>query len=160
MSFDESERFREVLSHFPTGVVVVTAGGEQGPAGLAIGSFASVSLTPRMVAFFVDKASTSWPPIQKAGVFAINILADDQADVCRAFARSGGDKFAGFEWRAAAGGAPILDGVVAWIVCEIERELKMGDHLMVLGRVIDLAAERDQPPLVFHRGEFPGLRLP
>jgi 3-hydroxy-9,10-secoandrosta-1,3,5(10)-triene-9,17-dione monooxygenase reductase component len=155
-----TEEFRRVLSHYPTGVVVVTGATPGGPVGLAVGSFTSVSLEPRMVGFFVDLGSTSWPPIRATGRFAINVLASDQRDVCSAFARSGGDKFEGCKWHPAASGSPILDGVVAWIDCELERAAETGDHWFVLGRVIELASERDQHPLIFHRGAFPGLSLP
>jgi 3-hydroxy-9,10-secoandrosta-1,3,5(10)-triene-9,17-dione monooxygenase reductase component len=156
----ESEAFRRVLSHFPTGVAVITGMTPEGPAGLAVGSFTSVSLVPRMVGFFVDRASTSWPSISATGSFCANILAADQADVCRLFARSGGEKFAGLGWRTASSGSPVLDGVLAWIDCKLELELQAGDHRLVLGVVLDLAAERHEQPLVFHRGTFPGLDLP
>jgi flavin reductase (DIM6/NTAB) family NADH-FMN oxidoreductase RutF len=159
-SLQQTEEFRKVLSHYPTGVVLVTGTTPTGPVGLAVGSFASVSLNPRMVGFFVDIGSTSWPPIRETGRFAINVLAFDQRDVCVAFARSGGDKFSGHKWRPAASGSPILDGVVAWIDCELERVVEAGDHWFVLGRVVELASERDQLPLIFHRGAFPGLNLP
>src|SRR5437764_2940282 len=80
-SFDEA-KFREVLGHYPTGVVVVTAAGDNGPpAGLAIGSFTSVSLDPPLVAFFPDKSSSSWPRIEAAGSFCVNILGEHQEDI-------------------------------------------------------------------------------
>jgi len=85
-TFDEA-KFRQVLGHYPTGVVVVTAIGDDGePAGLAIGSFSSVSLDPPLVAFFPGKSSSSWPRIESAGAFCVNILGEDQEDICRVFA--------------------------------------------------------------------------
>ena len=80
-TFDEA-KFRQVLGHYPTGVVVVTAIGDDGePAGLAIGSFSSVSLDPPLVAFFPGKSSSSWPRIESAGTFCVNILGADQYDI-------------------------------------------------------------------------------
>ena len=87
-SFDGA-KFRQVLGHFPTGVTVVTATNDGVPVGLAVGSFASVSLDPPLVAFFPDKSSSSWPKIELAGSFCVNILAEDQEDVCRRFAVEG-----------------------------------------------------------------------
>jgi 3-hydroxy-9,10-secoandrosta-1,3,5(10)-triene-9,17-dione monooxygenase reductase component len=150
----DSAKFRQVLGHFPTGVTVVTAAPPEGPVGLAVGSFASVSLDPPLVAFFPDRGSSSWPRIQQAGSFCVNILAEDQEDVCRRFASKGDDKFAGLGWKAAASGAPVLDGVLAWIDCDIDQVLDAGDHFCVLGRVRDLAVAHDGAPLLFFRGGY------
>ena len=150
----DSAKFRQVLGHFPTGVTVVTAASESGPVGLAVGSFASVSLDPPLVAFFPDRSSSSWPRIAEAGSFCVNILADDQEDVCRRFASKGDDKFAGLGWRAAGSGAPVLDGVLAWIDCDIDQVLDAGDHFCVLGRVRELEVAHDGAPLLFFRGGY------
>jgi flavin reductase (DIM6/NTAB) family NADH-FMN oxidoreductase RutF len=152
-SFD-SAQFRQVLGHFPTGVTVVTAAAATGPVGLAVGSFASVSLDPPLVAFFPDRGSSSWPLIESAGSFCVNILAEDQEVVCRRFAAKGDDKFAGLGWTPAGSGAPLLDGVLAWIDCDIESVTDAGDHFCVLGRVRDLAVAHDGAPLLFFRGGY------
>lgn len=150
----DSARFRQVLGHFPTGVTVITAAGDAEPVGMAVGSFASVSLDPPLVGFFPDKGSSSWPRIEAAGAFCVNILGEDQEDVCRRFAMKGDDKFAGLGWSPAGSGAPLLDGVIAWIDCDIESVTEAGDHWLVLGRVRDLSVGHDGPPLVFFRGGY------
>jgi flavin reductase (DIM6/NTAB) family NADH-FMN oxidoreductase RutF/DNA-binding IclR family transcriptional regulator len=151
----EPERFRHVLGHFPTGVVVATALGDGGtPAGMAVGSFTSVSLDPPLVAFLPDKSSSSFPKIRDAGSFCINVLAGGQEPVCRGFATRGGDKYAGTQWRSASSGSPILEGVVAWIDCDIDQVLEAGDHYIVLGRVRELEVEADESPLLFFRGGY------
>lgn len=150
----ESAKFRQVLGHFPTGVTVVTAATDSGPVGLAVGSFASVSLDPPLVAFFPDKGSSSWPRIEAAGAFCVNILAEDQEDVCRRFASKGDDKFAGLGWKPAGSGAPLLAGVLAWIDCDIESVAEAGDHFCVTGSVRELDVGHDGAPLVFFRGGY------
>ena len=111
-STTDPQQFRHVLGHFPTGVAVVTATHrENGPAGMAVGSFTSVSLDPPLVAFLPDRSSTSFPTIRETGSFCVNVLADDQELVCRAFATRGADKYANVGWRAASSGSPILDAV-------------------------------------------------
>jgi len=152
-SFD-SAKFRQVLGHFPTGVTVITAAPESGPVGLAVGSFASVSLDPPLVAFFAAKGSSSWPKIETSGAFCVNILAEDQEDVCRRFASKGDDKFAGLGWKPAGSGAPLLDGVVAWIDCDIQSVAEAGDHVCVMGEVCDLDVSHDGAPLLFFRGGY------
>jgi 3-hydroxy-9,10-secoandrosta-1,3,5(10)-triene-9,17-dione monooxygenase reductase component len=151
----DSAAYRQVLGHFPTGVTVVTAvNGAGEPAGLAVGSFSSVSLDPPLVAFFPGKSSSSWPRIEAAGSFCVNILAEDQEGVCRRFASKDDDKFVGLGWSAAATGSPVLDGVLAWIDCDIESVTEAGDHYCVIGRVRDLRVEHDGGPLVFFRGGY------
>ena len=147
--------FRTVLGHYPTGVVIVTADSDDGPAGLSIGSFTSLSLDPPLVLFCPAKTSTSWPKIEKVGRFCVNILADDQEDVSRTFAGKGTDKFAGIGWRpSAVTKSPIINGALAWIDCDVERVDDGGDHVVVIGRVRALDVERQAKPLVFFRGGY------
>ena len=150
----DSAKFRQVLGHFPTGVTVITAAPETGPVGMAVGSFCSVSLDPPLVAFFPSHASSSWPGIQAAGSFCVNILAEDQEDVSRRFASKDDDKFHGLGWKPAPSGAPLLDGVLAWIDCDVESVTDAGDHVCVMGRVRDLDVGHDGAPLLFFRGGY------
>ncbi|MDT3440447.1 flavin reductase [Pseudofrankia sp. BMG5.37] len=147
--------FRQVLGNFPTGVAVVTGLDKGGaPVGLAVGSFTSASLDPPLVAFFPDRRSSSWPRIAATGRFCVNILGYDQESVCRTFAVRGGDKFAELPWRPAPSGAPILDGAVAWIDCDLEAVHPAGDHDLVLGLVRVLDVGRSALPLVFFQGGY------
>lgn len=154
--------FRSVLGHFASGVTIVTAPPEGAPtdrpAGFACQSFASLSLDPPLVAFMVARTSTTWPRIARAGVFCVNVLGAGQGELCRAFAVSGADKFAGAAHEPApATGSPRLAGVPAWVDCTIQAVHTGGDHLIVVGRVealgTDTAAAADGP-LLFHRGAF------
>jgi 3-hydroxy-9,10-secoandrosta-1,3,5(10)-triene-9,17-dione monooxygenase reductase component len=151
--------FRRVLGNFASGVAVVTAAaaeGETGPAGFACQSFSSLSLDPPLVAFMVGRTSTTWPRIARAGAFCVNVLAAHQGELCRGFAVSGADKFAGVAYDAApASGAPRLTGTLAWIDCTIHAVHTGGDHLIVVGRVDALgASDEDRAPLLFHKGRF------
>lgn len=150
----DQARYRQVLGHFPTGVVVVTSEIDGEPSGMAIGSFASVSLDPPLVGFLPAKTSSSWPKIEQAGRFVVNVLADDQEELCRIMATKDADKFDGVGWRRGLTGAPILDGVLAFIECDIEGVLEAGDHWFVLGRVLDLEVVHEGGPLVFFRGGY------
>lgn len=151
----DSARYRQVLGHFPTGVTVVTAAGPDGPVGMCVGSFASVSLEPPLVAFFAGRSSTTYPGIEAAGHYCVNILADDQEEWARTFSGKAQDKFAGVGWKpSGVTGAPVLQGVLAWIDCRIDTVHEAGDHWIVLGRVLDLEVGHEGGPLVFFRGGF------
>jgi flavin reductase (DIM6/NTAB) family NADH-FMN oxidoreductase RutF len=145
----DKQWFRQVLGQYPTGVCVVTAAPSDGPpAGMVVGSFTSVSLDPPLVAFFPDKGSSSWPKIERAGTFCVNILGEDQESVCRRFASRVADKFEGQQHRPAGTGSPIIQDVVAWIDCDIQAVQEAGDHFIVLGRVRDLQIESSRLPLL------------
>jgi 3-hydroxy-9,10-secoandrosta-1,3,5(10)-triene-9,17-dione monooxygenase reductase component len=154
----DGARFRQVLGHFPTGVTVVTAGTENGPVGMAVGSFTSLSLDPPQVLFCAGNTSTTWPHIRDHGAFTVNILAEDQEDVSRVFASKGADKFAEIGWHHSRGGNPLLDGALAWIECRIGTVVDSGDHSIVVGEVLDLKVAHEGRPLVFFRGGYGRLR--
>jgi flavin reductase (DIM6/NTAB) family NADH-FMN oxidoreductase RutF len=151
-----AREFRTTLGRFPTGVVVVAAVVDGSPAGLAVNSFTSVSLEPPLVAFCVDRRSTTWPTLRRAGGFTISILAAGQDDLCMTFAGRAADRFAGVRWSPGGGGHPRLADAVAWLDCTIHRVDEAGDHQIVLGEVRDLVLH-DRPSLLFHGGRFADL---
>jgi flavin reductase (DIM6/NTAB) family NADH-FMN oxidoreductase RutF len=148
---------RDVLGHFATGVVVVTAQGSDGrPLGFTCQSFASLSLDPPLVSFAPARTSSTWPRIRDIGTFCVNVLAADHRELSVGFARSGPtlDKFAGVDWCPAPSGAPVLEGVSAWIDCTLWAEHDGGDHTIAVGRVLDLGADPSRLPLLFYRGGY------
>lgn len=147
--------FRKVLGHYPTGVCAITAMDQNGTvSGMAVGSFTSVSLNPPLVAFLPDRNSTSWPKIERAGKFCVNVLSDEQLDVCKRFASKAENKFEGLDYYLSDNGSPIIKGVVAWIDCDLERVDEAGDHYIVLGAVRNLQIESGGNSLLFVQGEY------
>lgn len=155
MSAIDQRAFRDTVGRFCTGVVLVTGVDEGQPVGFAAQSFVSLSLDPPLVALCPALTSSSWPRIRASGHFCINVLGADQKALCDAFARSGGDKYAGVSWSAAPSGSPRIDGVLAWIDCAFETEHEAGDHTIAIGRVGALEArEGDLAPLLFFTGAY------
>ena len=150
-----SRHFRDVLSQVATGVSVVTSRTESGePIGMAVGSFASVSLDPPLVSFMAAKSSSTFPRIARSGQFAVSVLAAHQEHVCRQFATSSGDKFQGLEWTLSDKGCPLIPGALAWIECDIVALHEAGDHMIAVGAVTALEASEQTTPLVFFRGGY------
>jgi 3-hydroxy-9,10-secoandrosta-1,3,5(10)-triene-9,17-dione monooxygenase reductase component len=146
--------FRAALGHFCTGVTVVTAAGTEGPAGFACQAFAAVSLEPPLVLFCPTRSSRSWPVIERAGTFCVNVLAREQVAASALFGSRRADKFDAVAWSPSPGGAPVIDGVLTWIECTIEAVHEAGDHFIVVGRVVALGGSSDRRPLLFHRGRY------
>jgi 3-hydroxy-9,10-secoandrosta-1,3,5(10)-triene-9,17-dione monooxygenase reductase component len=147
-------RFRRALGQFCTGVTVIAAMDGAEPVGFACQSFAALSLDPPLVLFCPGKNSRTWPAIQVAGRFCVNVLAHSQRDVSAVFGRAGADKFASVAWSPAPSGAPLLDGVLCWIDCAVHSVLDGGDHWIVVGRVTDLGEQDAERPLLFYRGAY------
>jgi 3-hydroxy-9,10-secoandrosta-1,3,5(10)-triene-9,17-dione monooxygenase reductase component len=146
--------FRQTLGHFATGVTVVTGLDADEPVGFACQSFAALSLDPPLVLFCPGKRSRSWPLIERAGCFCVNVLSHRQSEVSAVFGRAGADKFANLAWTPAPSGAPVLDGVLTWIDCRLWNVQDAGDHFVVIGRVTALGEQRDERPLLFYRGGY------
>ncbi len=156
----DGREFRRVLGHYPTGVTVVTAACPHGPEGMTIGSFTSVSLDPPLVSFCPGHDSDSWTRMRDVGSFCVNVLADHQADVSATFASQAEDRFEGLSTKVEATGAPVIEGCLAWIDCQLHAIHTAGDHDIVVGRVVALGTAAGgsegsaDGPLVFFQGGY------
>jgi 3-hydroxy-9,10-secoandrosta-1,3,5(10)-triene-9,17-dione monooxygenase reductase component len=151
----DTQRFRQVLGRFCTGVTVVTAVDDGRPVGFSCQAFAALSLDPPMVLFCPARTSATWRAIERAGRFCVNVLGAHQQDLSQRFGSRDPDKYADVPWSPSPAGAPVLDGVLTWIDAEIAAVHDGGDHHVVLGRVTDLGgADGGDPPLLFYRGGY------
>jgi flavin reductase (DIM6/NTAB) family NADH-FMN oxidoreductase RutF len=156
VSSTETAHFREVLGHFVTGVVLITASTPEGPAGFTCQTFGSISLEPSLISFSARTASHSWPRIREVGLVGVNILSAAQESLARIFATTGTEKFAGVAWSPGPGGAPLIDGALAHIEGRVVSVSAHGDHdVVVVG--VDFVASHAGRPLVFYRGAFSSL---
>ena len=150
----DAATYRTVLGHFATGVVIVTAMDGDEPVGMACNSFTSVSLEPPLVLFCAAKSSTTWPRLRISGKWAANILDEDGEEVCRLFAQKGADRFARIAYAPGRSGSPILEDALAFTDCETIAEHDAGDHVIVVGRVLELGYQHEGKPLLFYRGGY------
>ena len=150
-------RLRHIMGHFATGLTVITASTEAGPAGMTCQSFSSLSLEPALVSFSPARTSATWPLLRATGRFAVNILPAEHQHLAAQFARSATDKFAGVSHSPSPLGSPVLDQALAWVDCELEQEYDGGDHTIVVGAVRALSARAGAEPLVFFKGAYVGL---
>ncbi|MFJ8869575.1 MULTISPECIES: flavin reductase family protein [unclassified Streptomyces] len=153
----EQRSFRDILGRFTTGVVLVTADTAEGPKGMAVNSFTSVSLDPPLVALCAADTSATWPAIRDTGSFAVTILGDRHAELCRLFSAKGVDRFAGGEWSTTRAGHPIPADGLGWLDCRISTVHPAGDHELVIAEALDGSLTDQAGPLVFHAGRFTAL---
>jgi 3-hydroxy-9,10-secoandrosta-1,3,5(10)-triene-9,17-dione monooxygenase reductase component len=150
----DDKQFRSVLGHFATGVTIITAMDGEEPVGMAANSFTSLSLDPPLILFCVAHTSSTWPRIEAAGTFAVNILGEDHEELSQLFAKKGADRFSATPWHVGVSGAPVLEDAIAYLDCRFEAEDPGGDHKIVVGRVLDLDMREGARPLLFYRGGY------
>ncbi|GGK67898.1 flavin reductase family protein [Amphritea balenae] len=153
-AFDPKD-FRRALSQFPTGVTVITTLDAEGnPVGVTASSFNSVSMDPTLVLWSIDKGAHSLSTFENAEHFAVNVLSRDQVATSNNFASRGEDKFANAEYTAGLGGAPVLNDYAAQFECKTWAVYEGGDHLILVGEVLDYRFNDAVEPLVFARGSY------
>ena len=149
--------FRQVMANWPTGVSVVTGLSTDGlPLGMVIGSFTSISLSPPLVGFFVKSDSATWQAIEaQGGRFCVNVLHHRQAALCSTFSTGEpAHRFDHVEHTPGPSGRPHIVGCCAWIDACCDKVVQLGDHILVLGRVLDMQTGADALPLVFAKGRL------
>lgn len=156
--FDPAD-LRRALGSFATGVTVVTTLDTDGtPRGFTANSFTSVSLEPPLILVCLAKSAASCPIFQAAESYAVNILAEHQKRVSATFSSRGADRFADVEWSTRATGCPIIEGVVAWLDCRMHEIIDAGDHVILIGRIVDYDHAASSP-LGYCRGAYVSFGL-
>jgi flavin reductase (DIM6/NTAB) family NADH-FMN oxidoreductase RutF len=150
---------RRVFAAYPTGVTAVAAMVDGQPVGMAINSFASVSLSPPLASICVARSSTTWPVLKRAARLGVSVLSADHEQACRQLSAKSGNRFENLRWQARDRGAVMLNDASAWLQCSVDQTIAAGDHEIVLMRIHDLEANDGVHPLVFHRSQFPRLQL-
>lgn len=153
MSIDQA-LFRHVMSHFASGVTVVTTTHAGALVGVTVSSFASLSLVPPLVLICIAKRIPSHAAIEDAGMFAVNILAGDQAQLSRRFADPQVEKFVPGSYSLSERGLPLLNGVLATLECRLAHAFPGGDHTIFVGEVIAAAVGEGQPLIYYRSGYY------
>lgn len=141
---------RSSLGRFVTGVAVLTFDAHEGPRGMTINSFTSVSLDPPLILVSIAKSSRSHDLLAGGIPFTVNILGAEQETIARHFTRRGED--VPTRWYVEAS-SPRLLGTLAHFECTPWRSYEAGDHTLVIGEVIDFAA-REGDALGFFTSRF------
>jgi flavin reductase (DIM6/NTAB) family NADH-FMN oxidoreductase RutF len=150
----EPHRFRDVMGRFATGVTVVTATSPEGPVGMTANAVCSLSLDPLLLLVCFDNEARTLPVVREVGRFGVNVLHSGQEDLARLFASKlpESEKFAGVA-HTVHDGIPVIEGVLAWVGCRLERLIPGGDHTIGIGAV-ETAEAGEGEPLIWFRGSY------
>jgi flavin reductase (DIM6/NTAB) family NADH-FMN oxidoreductase RutF len=145
--------FRKAMGCFATGVTVVTTAFDGEPHGMTLNSLTSVSLNPRLLLVCLAKGSRTTRAVLGRGAFVVNLLTEDQRELCQRFAKPGADRFRGLPCPLNDLRLPELPGTLGTICCTVENVQAAGDHYVTIGRVRRCAL-RDGAPLLFYGGRY------
>ena len=157
MAVDEA-KFKMAMSHFASGVTIVTTAHEGTQFGMTVASFASLSLRPPLVLICVEKSVKTHDAIAAARKFGVSFLAAEQAAISSQFASRREDKFEGVAVHNGMLGVPLIDGAITTIECTLQDQLPGGDHTIFVGEVVDVET-REGVPLLYFRSGYREMRF-
>ncbi|MGA0099555.1 MAG: flavin reductase family protein [Steroidobacteraceae bacterium] len=153
-----SKALRTAWGHYPSGVTIVTARDPAGqPVGLTVSSFVSVSIDPPLISWNLGKGSSQSGRLAGLDAFAVHVLHAGQRDLAMQFAASGTDRFSGIDLTPGLINLPLLPDWHALFQCRTHAVYEAGDHLLIVGEVLEFATREGRQPLVYYRGGFTGL---
>ncbi len=154
MSISNSE-LRIATGLFPTGVAIVTAvAGGLLPFGMTVNSFTSLSLDPPLVLWNLQRSSDTVRAWQEADTFAVNILALEQENLSNRHATKGKHELHVGDYKVGMIGCPVLTESLTSMECKVYARYEGGDHVIMIGEVVNIESNPDAEPLVFHRGKY------
>lgn len=149
----DSTVLRAAFACFPTGVTALAGLVRGRPAGMAVSSFASISLEPPLISVSIRRTSATWPDLRAAAALGVSVLAEHHGEVGRRLSGPG-DRFAGVDWTASRSAAVFIRGAAAWFDCVLHQEVPAGDHVIALLKVTAVEFRSSSRPLVFHGSGF------
>jgi 3-hydroxy-9,10-secoandrosta-1,3,5(10)-triene-9,17-dione monooxygenase reductase component len=151
----DPRRFRDTIGLFATGVAVIVARAGDEVLAMTANAVSSASLDPMLVLFCPGKKTRFAQALPDVGGFTINFLRHEQQALSTYFAGGWREPVPPAFRLVPSRCAPRLEGSLASVGCELERVEEMGDHWLVVGRVIDLhIGVVPHRPLLFFSGRY------
>ena len=156
MALDSTD-YRKIIGCFATGVTVVTTNVKGRLHGFTANAVTSVSLDPLLLLVCVANGGTSHQELEQSDVFGVSILGADQEEISNTFAASGEPTVGSLRdvpFTMPASGAPLIDGALARLECDVDSRVVAGDHTIVMGRVLEGEILGDSGALLYYRGRY------
>jgi flavin reductase (DIM6/NTAB) family NADH-FMN oxidoreductase RutF len=159
-----ADALREVMSHFASGVTVVTALRHGIKHAMTATAVSSVSLVPPLILVCVSRSSRFHEAATSADAWCVSLLSADQERLARHFANKGRDLLSQFDHvphtPSPLSGTPLIDGALAWMECVTFAQYDGGDHTIMVGELVHASGtpagnEHGQPaPLTYYQGTY------
>jgi flavin reductase (DIM6/NTAB) family NADH-FMN oxidoreductase RutF len=148
---------RDAFAQFPSGVVAVAADVDGVATGMAVSTFAAVSLDPPLGGIFVANTSSTWRQLRRARTLGISVLSSDHSQLARTLAGPADRRFDGVAITRGEFDALFIDETPLVLEVDIENEYPAGDHTLVLLRVRSARVRPEHSALLFHRSALRGF---
>jgi flavin reductase (DIM6/NTAB) family NADH-FMN oxidoreductase RutF len=157
-----SGSLRAIMRSFATGVCIASTyrgeGAHRRHDAITVNSLTSVSLEPPLISLCLRHGSGFLADVLATGKWALSILEGGEDALAVRFAAGRPARTLALAALAASAGertgALVLDEH-AWLECELADRFDVGDHKMLIGRVmsVNLVAQ-DRPTLAFLHGSY------
>jgi flavin reductase (DIM6/NTAB) family NADH-FMN oxidoreductase RutF len=147
------DNFKKTLSAFATGITVVATKYNSILYGKTINSFSSLSLSPPLVLFSVDKKSSKLNIFKKSETITVNILSKKQQLISNNFAKKNPD-WKDIEYDSLKNGNPIIKNCVSNLDCKIIDRIKKGDHIVFICKVSQVIINDKLKPLIYYKSKY------
>jgi 4-nitrophenol 2-monooxygenase / 4-nitrocatechol 4-monooxygenase, reductase component len=144
------EAFRRAMSHLASGVTIVTTSLNGSPVGMTATAVCSVSAKPPLLLISLTSGTRTASGVLESGTFVVHLLAQGGQQFAEQFAAPG-DHFECVSYHChEPSGAPVLEDVLGFFFCSVERSLEVADHILFVGRVLECEVKaRGHDPLVY-----------
>ena len=154
----DAGQFRRVLSHFASGITVVTSEFQGDRHGMTCTAFCSIAVTPPTILVSMTRGTRTEKLVRQSNAFAVNFLAADQVTHSDRFAGrhkdKEGDRFEGMPWKAQATGSPVFEGTLGWLDCRVQQLIEAHDHTLALGEVVAAHLSDALAPLLHYGSRY------
>lgn len=154
-TMDQKEKIGKAIGRIPSGVFAVTAERHGLRDGLLASWVSQAAFEPPMISVAIKKERHLLELLGVGARFTLNVLSKKNMDVYKSFVRpftQGMDRFSGLKLLPSSEGGPIIAEAVAFMDCVTRTMVEAGDHVIVIGEVIDGGLlQADNEPLVHLR---------
>lgn len=156
----DGDKYRAIMRHQAGAVALITAGEPGKRTGLTATAVCSLTDDPPTLLVCVNRSASAHALIEEKRCFSVNLLGRHQQELAGAFSGrtglQGEDRFhvEGYEWKTMVTGAPILEGTLASLDCELTEKQSVSTHTIFIGRVREGSVSETADPLLYYRGDF------
>ena len=149
--------FKEICGNYATGVTVITSFDNNTNYGFTANSFTSVSISPFLILFCLNKKANSNKALNIGNHFVVNILSSSQSNICNQFANnklSPSERFSEVKTTSTKNDIKIISDSVGWLECKVKNIVEGGDHFVYIGEVEMGNLSENQNPLIYHNSKI------
>ncbi|ENH95541.1 flavin reductase domain-containing FMN-binding protein [Gracilibacillus halophilus YIM-C55.5] len=149
-----NQSFRKAMSHFATGITIVTTEFDQQIHGMTVNAFMSVSLDPQLITISLDQKTNLYQNADKIERFGVSMLREEQKDISQIFAKQVDQPFHDF---TELDQIPVINHALTTLACTVVNRVEAGDHLLLIAEVDDIKLNEGKP-IIYYNSQYHTLK--